>query len=61
MLIETGTQYGNTSAPETSADVRIGRELLKATAPYAVESVNKSWIGFSVTPAQNLLTLTQRI
>jgi len=33
----------NTGTPETSADVRIGRELLKATAPYAVESVNKSW------------------
>ena len=33
----------NTSPQETSADVRIGRELLKATAPYAVESVSKSW------------------
>ena len=28
---------------ETSADVRVGRELLKATAPYAVESVDRSW------------------
>jgi len=33
----------NTTLPETSADVRIGRELVKATAPYAVESVSKSW------------------
>lgn len=37
------TPEQNTSPPETSADVRIGRELLKATAPYAVESVGKSW------------------
>lgn len=33
----------NTPSLETSADVRIGRDLLKATAPYAVESVRKSW------------------
>lgn len=33
----------STHPTETSADVRIGRELLKATAPYAVESVGRSW------------------
>ncbi|HEY5774850.1 MAG TPA: fatty acid desaturase [Xanthomonadales bacterium] len=32
-----------TEPSETSADVRIGRDLLRATAPYAVESVRKSW------------------
>ncbi|UCH53025.1 MAG: fatty acid desaturase [Pseudomonadota bacterium] len=29
--------------PTTSANVRIGREVLKATAPYATESVARSW------------------
>jgi omega-6 fatty acid desaturase (delta-12 desaturase) len=29
--------------PEHSADIRIGRELLKATQPFAAESVPKSW------------------
>jgi omega-6 fatty acid desaturase (delta-12 desaturase) len=33
----------NTPPLEASADVRIGRELLKATVPFAVESVSKSW------------------
>ena len=37
------TPEQNTSPPETSADVRIGRELVKATTPFAVESVGKSW------------------
>jgi len=29
--------------PEHSADIRMGRELLQATAPFAVESVAMSW------------------
>jgi omega-6 fatty acid desaturase (delta-12 desaturase) len=29
--------------PEHSAGIRIGRELLKATAPFAVESIARSW------------------
>ena len=29
--------------PEHSAGIRIGKELLKATRPFAVESVSKSW------------------
>jgi len=29
--------------PEHSADIRMGRELLKATMPFAVESVAESW------------------
>jgi len=29
--------------PEHSADIRMGRELLKATMPFAVESVASSW------------------
>ena len=29
--------------PEHSADIRIGRELLKATKPFAVESIRESW------------------
>jgi omega-6 fatty acid desaturase (delta-12 desaturase) len=33
----------NTPPPETGADAPIGRGLLKATSPYAVESVTKSW------------------
>ena len=37
------TPKQSTTPPERSAGVRIGRELLKATAPYAVESVGKSW------------------
>lgn len=28
---------------ESSADIRIGQELIKATAPFAIESVTKSW------------------
>ena len=32
----------NPELPEHSAGVRIGRELLKATEPFAVESVAKS-------------------
>ena len=31
------------SLPEHSAGIRVGRELLKATEPFAVESVPKSW------------------
>ena len=37
------TPKQSTTPPERSAGVRIDRELLKATAPYAVESVGKSW------------------
>jgi omega-6 fatty acid desaturase (delta-12 desaturase) len=33
----------DTDLPTTSAGVRMGRELLKATSPFAVESVVKSW------------------
>jgi omega-6 fatty acid desaturase (delta-12 desaturase) len=29
--------------PEHSADIRLGRELVEATRPFAVESVTKSW------------------
>jgi acyl-lipid omega-6 desaturase (Delta-12 desaturase) len=29
--------------PEHSADIRIGRELLKATKPFAAESIRESW------------------
>jgi omega-6 fatty acid desaturase (delta-12 desaturase) len=35
--------------PEHSADIRIGRELLKATIPFAVESVAKSWWHVGIT------------
>ncbi len=40
-LMETLEQ--NRTPVETSADVRIGRDLLKATVPFAVESPSKSW------------------
>jgi acyl-lipid omega-6 desaturase (Delta-12 desaturase) len=33
----------NTDLPKASAGVRMGRELFKATAPFAVESVAHSW------------------
>lgn len=33
----------DSTLPEHSSDIRIGRELLKATEPFAIESVSKSW------------------
>lgn len=33
----------DSTLPEHSADIRIGRELINATQPFAVESVSKSW------------------
>ena len=34
---------GENAAPEHSPGIRVGRELLEATKPYAVESVASSW------------------
>jgi omega-6 fatty acid desaturase (delta-12 desaturase) len=41
----------NPALPEHSAGIRMGREILKATGPYAVESVLKSWwhVGLTIT------------
>ncbi len=36
-------QETNTGLPEHSADIRVGRELLKATKPYVEESSAQSW------------------
>src|SRR4030065_3765 len=35
--------------PEHSADIEVGRELLKATGPFAAESVPTSWRQVSTT------------
>ena len=43
--------------PEHSGDVRIGRELLKATEPFAVESVTKSWWHVGTTFSLMLVVL----
>ena len=37
------TLQQKTDLPEASAGVRMGRELFRATAPFAVESVTQSW------------------
>ncbi len=37
------TQQSNQQAPETQSGTRAGRELFKATTPFAVESVRTSW------------------
>ena len=44
--------------PEHSADIRLGRELLKATVPFAVESVPMSWWKVSTTFVLLIATLT---
>lgn len=38
-----GASPGDGDLPEHSAGIRIGRELLKATKPFAAESVAESW------------------
>lgn len=35
--------------PEASAGIRLGRELFRATAPYAVESMARSWWHVAIT------------
>ena len=37
------TEQRDQALPEHSANIRIGRELLKATKPFAVESIRESW------------------
>ena len=44
--------------PEHSADIRLGRELLKATLPFATESVSESWWQVLSTFALLVLVLT---
>ncbi len=44
--------------PEHSADTRMGKELLKATAPFAVESVSTSWWQVGTTFALLIAVLT---
>ncbi|MCW8846621.1 MAG: fatty acid desaturase [Gammaproteobacteria bacterium] len=45
-------------SPESGSDMRVGRELLKATAPFAVESVPRSWWQVGSTFALLLVSLT---
>jgi omega-6 fatty acid desaturase (delta-12 desaturase) len=40
---QKGANPGDTGVPEHSAGLRVGRELLAATTPFAQESRNKSW------------------
>ena len=41
--IDDDTQPQDPALPKHSAGIRVGRELLKATEPFAVESVPRSW------------------
>lgn len=49
---------GDSDSPEHSAGIRIGRELLKATVPFAAESRRKSWWYVLSTLALLLAALT---
>ena len=52
------THQQNTDLPEDSADIRMGKELLKATGPFAVESVPTSWRQVSMTFVLLIAALT---
>jgi omega-6 fatty acid desaturase (delta-12 desaturase) len=57
MMSEVTLQQ-NTDLPEYSADIRMGKELLKATGPFAVESVPTSWRQVGMTFALLIAALT---
>lgn len=47
--IKPVSQERKSDLPHHSAGIRVGRELLKATTPFAVESVARSWWEVSLT------------